>query len=51
MDNLDFVEKGLIDKAIESHKQEIRLIQVVFTFGNFLSQNFFGKPCLVSRWF
>lgn len=27
MDNLDFVEKGLIDKAIESHKQEIRLIQ------------------------
>ena len=31
MDNLDLVGRGEFDKAIESHKQEIRLIQVMFT--------------------
>jgi hypothetical protein len=31
MENMDYMEKGNIDKAIESIKQEITLIQGAFT--------------------
>ena len=29
MENIECIEKGNIDKAVESHKKEITLIQVI----------------------